>query len=91
MANQHADAGRLGGLQTYLRHGREHMAAMGRQGGRPRAMTFDELKKQPEFLKAEEEARRRMDTPGAQTNSLVKLKRLWRLRRKGSKPAITNG
>lgn len=31
-----ADYGRIGGLQTVLRHGREHMAEIGRRGGRPR-------------------------------------------------------
>ena len=30
------DYGRIGGLQTVLRHGREHMSKIGKCGGRPR-------------------------------------------------------
>ena len=35
-SNKWQDYGRMGGLQTYLRHGREHMVALGKRGGRPR-------------------------------------------------------
>jgi len=30
------DYGRMGGLQTVMRYGREHMVALGKRGGRPR-------------------------------------------------------
>lgn len=30
------DYGRIGGLQTVLRHGRQHMSEIGKKGGRPK-------------------------------------------------------
>lgn len=33
--NIQREAGRLGGLQTFLRYGSAHMSAIGRKGGRP--------------------------------------------------------
>lgn len=32
----HRDYGRIGGIQTFLRYGREHMSKIGKRGGRPR-------------------------------------------------------
>lgn len=44
MANRNRQiAGRLGGLQTVLRHGREHMREIGIKGGRPKLLTLKEL------------------------------------------------
>ena len=46
MTMNRRDAGRIGGLQTYLRHGKEHMSGMGEKGGRPRVRTLNELRQQ---------------------------------------------
>jgi len=39
-----AEAGRLGGKSTFEKHGRTHMSAMGKVGGRPRNLSLAELK-----------------------------------------------
>ncbi len=39
-------AGRIGGVQTFLRSGREEMSRRGRKGGRPRLPTLEELESQ---------------------------------------------
>jgi len=41
------DAGRLGGLQTFLRYGSEHFRAMGKRGGRPKLQTLSEVRQLP--------------------------------------------
>ncbi len=37
-------AGRLGGLTTLERHGKEHFSKVGKTGGRPRNLTISELR-----------------------------------------------
>jgi hypothetical protein len=75
-------AGRLGGLALKEKYGREVFVAMGRAGGRPRALTLDEILKQSQPLGATGISENGgMDTPRVQTNSLRELKRLWRNRR----------
>jgi len=39
-------AGQLGGLTTLALHGREHYQVMGLLGGRPRRLTYSEMKQQ---------------------------------------------
>jgi len=39
-----ADAGRLGGTVTLQRYGKEQLATWGKLGGRPRALTYDEIR-----------------------------------------------
>ena len=39
-------AGQLGGLQTYLRYGREEMSRRGQLGGRPRLLGISDLRQQ---------------------------------------------
>jgi hypothetical protein len=81
-----AIAGRIGGLQTFLRHGSEHMSAMAvKGGGRPRALTLDDVIRQSQSLKdTDKNEEGGMDTPRIQTNSLVTLKRLWRDRQRST-------
>jgi hypothetical protein len=68
-------AGRIGGLQTLMRHGREHYSRIGRLHRRPK---FEELLNREigalEALKSEYE--RRMARPG---NSLRELKERYKL------------
>lgn len=50
MATRHQDAGRLGGLQTSLRHGHDHYVEIGHKGGllggRPRRLTYSQIVQQ---------------------------------------------
>lgn len=67
------DYGRLGGLQTALRHGREHMAEIGKHGGLAgRLPTIAELRQQtvPQIQLKEERL----------PNRLTELKALWKER-----------
>lgn len=56
MPDYHRRNGRLGGLQTALRHGSDHYRKMGKIGGRHRKPTLDELKAMtaPEEITKEE-------------------------------------
>ena len=73
IANAKQDAGRLGGLQTYLRHGSEHMAEIGRLGGRPRLPTRQQSASQDSFHRLNNGKEERLP------NGLRKLKTLYRL------------
>lgn len=82
-------SGRIGGLQTFLRYGREGMSARGKLGGRPRALTLEDIIRQSQpFQSPGINEQRRMDTHYVQTNNLVKLQRLWRDRQKTMKAEI---
>lgn len=63
------DYGRIGGLQTLMRYGREHMAEIGRRGGRPRLRQLPTPEAQTQ-LKG-----------GWLPNRLSELKELWKQRR----------
>ena len=65
----HADHGRIGGLQTYLRYGREHFVALGKKGGRPR------LRQLPAPIVQSK-------VGGKLPNRLSELKELYKLRNK---------
>jgi len=71
------EAGRLGGMQTYARHGREHMRQMGLKGGRPRSKTLSEL--QAAAAKKDKEVKE----ASGKTDSLSELLRLWRIKQAG--------
>jgi len=73
------DAGRIGGLQTFFRYGREGLSQRGRLGGRPRALTLKDVERQ--FSEAEENKKKQeeVDTPRASA-SLKTLRQLWRQR-----------
>lgn len=43
MADYHRRNGRLGGLQTALRHGSDHFRKMGQVGGKHHKPTYEEL------------------------------------------------
>lgn len=66
--NKWQDYGRMGGIQTYLRHGREHMIVIGRRGGRPRI-------RQLSVPLTENKVREGM---AAQPTNLKVLRELWR-------------
>jgi len=68
-------AGRLGGLATFHKYGREGMVARGNRGGRPRSLTLEE--RQQQLLKAQENKKEVMDTPGKLPGSLKELKKLY--------------
>jgi len=63
-----AEAGRIGGIQTLLRHGREHFSLAGQRGGRPRARTIRQQSAPRIFTKGEAAQR---------PFSLKTLKELW--------------
>ena len=66
----HRDYGRMGGLQTLVRYGREHMSEIGKRGGRPR------LRQLPA-----PEAKSKRNGGNRLPNRLGELKELWRERR----------
>ena len=66
------EAGRLGGLTTYLKYGPDHMRAMAKKGGRPRAKTIADIA-QP----APKEIFKKGDSL---PSSLTELKKMYRLR-----------
>jgi len=74
-----ADAGRLGGLQTYLRHGRSEMARRGRMGGRPRSKTYSELF--PAAAANNEEKEAGIISTLNLDLSLKELRELWKIKR----------
>lgn len=68
-------AGRQGGLVTYRKYGREYMRQLGRKGGRPHALTLEEIKQQA-ALSAQNAKKGGMATSGL-PSSLKELKRLY--------------
>ena len=76
------DAGRLGGLQTLMRHGPEHLKIVGQRGGRPRSMTLAE-RRQLTALGTENKTEEVM---AVQPDNLRVLKKLWRQQR--SEPVV---
>lgn len=76
-----AQAGKLGGLATLNKYGKEFFVINGAKGGRPRDMTLDELR-QHQSLEAQQIDRGGMDTLGYLPNNLAELKRLYKLHRK---------
>lgn len=68
------EAGRLGGLQTFLRYGPEHMSNLGKTGGRPRTPDLSQCQQ----LQTLNNNKKGGKLP--QGNSLKALKELWQLR-----------
>jgi len=71
------DAGRKGGLATLKKHGRGQLAEWGRRGGRPPALTYDDIR-QRQLCEPQNSDKEVKGTPG---NRLNGLKKLWELRR----------
>jgi hypothetical protein len=75
------DAGRIGGLQTALLHGREEAQRRGRLGGRPRNLTYSQIVASTEPLRVNKFEGGKMiaNTTMGQlpTKNLRKLKRLY--------------
>lgn len=67
-------AGRLGGLQTYLRYGEEHMREIGRRGGQARLPTLEELKGRHASSVMTNKAERRGPLSGRDLLKAVKLR-----------------
>lgn len=72
-------AGRKGGLATLQRYGRDQLAAWGQQGGRPRAMTYEEIRQQQRL-----EQRNNGKGGIGSSRSLTDLKTRYKLRRRSS-------
>lgn len=70
---QKQKAGIIGGLQTFLRHGPEHMRTIGRLGGRPKSPTLEDLIRRT----ASSELKKEVVLP----NGLSALRRLYAERR----------
>ncbi|MBA7683829.1 hypothetical protein ES703_92214 [subsurface metagenome] len=62
--------GRIGGLQTYLRYGREYMSEVGKRGGRPRLRQL-----------SAPEAQSKQNGGSRLPNRLSELKELWERKR----------
>jgi general stress protein YciG len=67
-------AGRKGGQATFSRYGHEHYVEMGKKGGRPRALTLDEIIRRSELQKSKENIAKEP----YRGDSLKMLKKLWR-------------
>lgn len=74
--NPWQDYGRLGGLQTFMRYGRDHMAEIGQLGGRPRSNSIADLRQQP-ASEAQIQIKE-VKLP----NQLSELKKRWKLQNK---------
>jgi hypothetical protein len=68
-----AEAGRLGGLATYTKYGRQEMVRRGKLGGRPQALTISQIRQ----LRAEQNKKKE---DGLSTGNLAHLQRLYKLR-----------
>ena len=79
LSRKRSDAGRIGGLQTILRHGREHLVAAGRLGGRPRAVMLQPKDVTEIDGEPENKGMGGMDAPRS-TLSLAALRKLYRQR-----------
>ena len=64
------EAGRLGGLVTLQRYGRDQLAAWGKRGGRPRAQSYDEIRQQQRLERNNNNHKEVMGPPGANLRML---------------------
>jgi len=71
-----AECGRLGGLVTKQRHGLGFFSINGARGGRPRALTIEDINRQHQLLEAQNNKEEVMDT--RHDLSLTELRKLWR-------------
>lgn len=71
------DAGRKGGLTTLKRHGRSQLSEWGKRGGRPPALTYDDIR-QRQLCEQQNNDKEVKGSPG---NRLSELRKLWQLRR----------
>lgn len=83
-----SECGRLGGLATLNKYGREFYVACGHRGGRPKAVALEDILRSQQSLEAENKEREERIPPDALASaSLSKLRRLWRLKQ-NSRTAI---
>jgi hypothetical protein len=92
-----AEAGRLGGQKTLEKYGIEHFRHLGNEhghkGGRPRSLTLAEIRKRDhevleQRLAMIEKQKKEID-PRGKTNSLYKLKQLYKLKLEENKIRAT--
>jgi len=76
-----AEAGRAGGMATLARYGREQLREWGKRGGRPRALTYDEIRQRQRL---EQKNNGNKEVIKGSPGSLAKLKMLYKLRRRSS-------
>jgi len=76
-----ADAGKVGGMTTLARYGREQLKEWGKRGGRPRALTYDEIRQQQRLERNNNGNKEVIKGP---PGSLAELKKLHKLRRRSS-------
>jgi hypothetical protein len=79
------EVGRLGGLVTLERYGRDQLRTWGKLGGRPRSLTYDEIMRQHQLVGQKINDKEGTGPPG----NMTELKKHWRLRcRSSSKHGI---
>ena len=73
------DSGRIGGLATLKRYGKDQLRNWGKLGGRPRSLTYDEIRQQQRL-----EQNNNKGGDGSPGNNLSQLKALLRQRQNRS-------
>ena len=80
------EAGRIGGLVTLERYGKDQLRSWGKLGGRPRSLTYDEIMRQHQLLGQKINDKEGTGPPG----NIAELKKHWKLRcRSSSKHEIS--
>ncbi|MBV6343204.1 hypothetical protein [Candidatus Magnetobacterium casense] len=78
------EAGRLGGLATLRRYGRDQLATWGKLGGRPRSATYDDIRQRQ--LLEQNKNKEVMVPPG----TLREQKRLFAARQRSNGVMVTS-
>ena len=81
MTGTRRDSGKKGGLVTLERYGREQLRDWGKLGGRPRSLTYDEIRQQQRLERNKNNHKEVMGPPG---KSLRTLNTRYKLHRRSS-------
>ena len=73
------DSGRIGGLATLKRYGKDQLRDWGKLGGRPRSLTYDEIRQQQRL-----EQNNNKGGDGSPGNNLSQLKALLKQRQRSN-------
>lgn len=76
-----SEAGRIGGTATLKRYGNDQLREWGKRGGRPRTLTYIEIRQRQRLERNNNGNKEVIKGP---PGSLVELKRLHKLRRRSS-------